>query len=57
MTGPCELYDLEADIGEQRDLAAAEPAVVEHLQRELDDHLADAHALISQRNPWPEPFA
>src|SRR5699024_3289076 len=53
----CELYDLEADIGEQHDLAAAEPAVVEQLRRELDEHLADAHALIPQRNPWPEPFA
>ena len=53
----CELYDLETDIGEQHDLVASEPAVVEQMRRQLDEHLVDAHALLPQRNPWPEPFA
>lgn len=31
-----ELYDLEADPGEQRNLAAEEPRVLDHMRRALD---------------------
>src|SRR5699024_12575611 len=52
----CELYDLEQDVGEQHDLAAALPEVVEELRDALARHLREVGALIPQRNPWPEPF-
>ncbi len=52
----CELYDLEQDVGEQHDLAAALPEVVEELGDALARHLREVGALIPQRNPWPGPF-
>jgi arylsulfatase A-like enzyme len=33
LTGPIELYDLEADLGERRDVAAAHPDVVARAER------------------------
>ena len=37
---PFALYDLRGDMGEKKDVAAANPAVVEQMKR----HLAAAHA-------------
>ncbi len=42
--GRDELYDLEADPGEQRDLAAAEPTLTADLRRRLDSYLAEVQA-------------
>ena len=53
----CKLYDLDADISEEHDLAAEMPETRERLLRELDEHLRDTNALIPQVNPWEEPFA
>lgn len=53
----CELYDLEADISEEHDLAAKLPETKERLLHELNAHLQDTNALIPQVNPWQEPFA
>ncbi len=39
-----ELFDLEADIGEQRDLAAREPGRVNDLAKELSDYLIAVNA-------------
>lgn len=53
----CMLYDLEADISEQHDLAEERPALRIELARKLDEYLRDAGALIPRRNPWSDPFA
>jgi arylsulfatase A len=37
LTGPLELYDLEADPGETRDLASRHPDVAARLARLLDE--------------------
>ena len=44
------LYDVVADPGERRDLAAAEPAVMERLQRGLDEYLG---RVAGARHPVP----
>jgi uncharacterized sulfatase len=49
--GRDELYNLRNDIGEQRDLARAEPARARELRRELDAHLAAVGARMPERNP------
>lgn len=46
-----ELYDLEADIGETNDLAAAKPEVVARLDALLEAHLDEAGALRPKPNP------
>jgi len=47
------LFDLEADPGEQRDLAAAKPEVVKRLQAMADQALADANKVTVPRLPRP----
>ncbi|MBK8975241.1 MAG: sulfatase-like hydrolase/transferase [Planctomycetes bacterium] len=50
--GPAlELYDLEDDLGETRDVATAHADVVARLRGELDAHLAGAGALLPRANP------
>ncbi|HEY8590777.1 MAG TPA: sulfatase-like hydrolase/transferase, partial [Naasia sp.] len=48
--GRQELYDLEADPGEQRDVAADEPEMVARLGRLLDEWSADVVARVPERN-------
>jgi hypothetical protein len=49
-TGTRELYDLNADPGETRDLAAAEPARADALQRRLFAHFQSlGHDLTAKR--------
>ena len=43
-TGGFELYDLEADVGETTDLAAARPELVEELRAQLEEHAAEIAA-------------
>jgi hypothetical protein len=52
-TGKAELYDLRADPGVSRDLAAAQPGVVRDLQGRLDRWLEDVGAYIPK--PKTEP--
>ncbi|WP_232820238.1 sulfatase [Brachybacterium sp. YJGR34] len=51
-----ELYDLETDIGERRDLASELPTVRDELLSALAAHLDEVGALIPRTNPWPRPF-
>ena len=46
-----QLYDLAADPGEARDLAAAHPGLVAELDAELERHLRDASAVVPLPNP------
>jgi arylsulfatase A-like enzyme len=46
-----ELYNLKDDIGEARDLAAAEPERVAELGRRIDRFLKDTGALLPKPNP------
>ncbi|MGL5861945.1 MAG: sulfatase [Phycicoccus sp.] len=46
------LYDLEDDISESRDLAAAEPGIRHRLAALLDDWSADVGALLPRPNPY-----
>lgn len=46
-----ELYDLDADEGEQVDLAPALPARVSELAAQLDANLAETGALLPRANP------
>ena len=46
-----ELYQLSQDIGEQNDLAAAEPAKAKDLSAKLDAWLAETGARIPQPDP------
>jgi arylsulfatase A-like enzyme len=39
---PIELYDLHADLGEEKDLAAAEPAVVERVRVAFEKERTDS---------------
>lgn len=48
-----ELYDLHADISEQRDLAAAEPGRTRELRQQLDAYLKRVHARMPIPNPNP----
>ena len=47
--GEAELYDLEADLGDQHDLAAALPEVTADLRRRLRDQLTAAAAMLPMR--------
>jgi arylsulfatase A-like enzyme len=51
-----ELYDVAADVGEQHDLADAEPEVVQALKIRLADWMAQAGAKIPDPNPEYEAF-
>ena len=59
-TGQKELYDLDCDISEQHDLAAAHPALVERLSRLLGKRLRAMKAqrpvrqATGQPCPWPD---
>lgn len=44
-----ELYDLSSDIGEQQNLATAEPQRTQGLKRQLDESLRRSHARFPQR--------
>lgn len=52
-----ELYNLKDDIGEARDLAAAEPGRVKELNARLDAFLKDTGALVPVKNPAYDPAA
>jgi len=53
--GRQELFNLAADVGESRDLAAAEPARVAELSARLDRWLAAVGAQLPSRNPAADP--
>jgi len=38
---PVQLYDLEADIGESKNVAAQHPDIVERLTRRIEAHVED----------------
>ncbi len=46
-----ELYDLRHDIGEVKNLVASHPRRARDLERLLDKHLEDTHALVPKPNP------
>jgi len=48
---PNELFDLEADIGETRNIAAAHPEVVDRMKKMLLQHLRDSGCEIPKVNP------
>lgn len=48
---PSELYDLRADLGETRNLAAEQPEAVRALDALLDGFLRDTGALVPRPNP------
>mgnify|MGYP001017861875 CR=1 FL=1 len=50
-----ELYDLKSDLGEQHDLAAAQPKKAAFLRQRLEAWLRDTKAQIPQRNPKFDP--
>ncbi len=52
-----ELYDVEADLGETNNLAAAEPEVVARLETLLEEHLDETGALRPKPNPRFNPAA
>jgi arylsulfatase A-like enzyme len=52
-----KLFDLAADIGERRDLAAERPADATRLRDRLDAHLADVAAQLPTINPRYDPAA
>ena len=47
----CELYNLREDIGEQNDLAGAEPGRVEEMNAMIDRFLEQTEAVIPTANP------
>jgi uncharacterized sulfatase len=49
--GRDELYDLQSDLSEQRDLAAADPERARVLRRQLDDYLRQVNARLPEPNP------
>ncbi len=51
LTDRDELYDLEADVGEQNDLAAVEPELVTELRQALKRWLRRSGASLPVRNP------
>ena len=53
--GKLELYDLRADIGETRDLAAAKPEKVRELHSKMKRWRKDVGAEIPPRNPKFDP--
>lgn len=53
--GHLELYDLDADLGETRDLASSEPRKAKALQRRLAEWRVQVDASMPQSNPnWNE---
>jgi len=50
-----ELYNLADDLGEEKDLAASQPAVVDRLSKRLQDHLKDVGARMPLLNPNYKP--
>ncbi len=52
-----ELYDLKTDVGEAKNLAAAEPDRVRRLSALMDQCLKDTHALLPARNSRYDPRA
>lgn len=46
-----ELFDLEADPSETKDLSAAQPELVERLGKEIDSFLMNTHAYPFTKNP------
>lgn len=52
---PSELYNLRDDIGETRDLAAAQPAKVRQLQARLTKWREDVRAQMPTKNPAYDP--
>jgi arylsulfatase A len=52
-----ELYNLADDLGETRNLAAAQPALTAELRRELDQWRRDVGAEMMQPNPDHDPSA
>jgi hypothetical protein len=50
-----ELYNLRSDIGESKDLAAAEPARATALRERLNAWLRETNAQIPKRNPRFDP--
>ena len=62
-TGQLRLYDIRRDIGEQHDLAAAEPARVRRMARRLSERLREAGAQRPAFRatrlpcPWPDETA
>jgi arylsulfatase A-like enzyme len=50
-----ELYDLEADVSEENDLAAAHADVVRRLADQLEKWLIATNAMIPVPNPRPRP--
>ena len=55
LTDRHELYNLRDDIGETRDLAAAEPGRVGAMGAKLDGFLADTRAVLPRPNPAYDP--
>lgn len=55
-TGHVALYDLDADTGEEHDLATTLPDVLAELTDDLDRWLTDVGALVPRPNPYPHPF-
>ncbi|NQT40058.1 MAG: N-acetylgalactosamine 6-sulfate sulfatase, partial [Planctomycetes bacterium] len=53
--GPIELYDLKSDIGEQTDVAADHPEIVEKMDRLLRDEHADSPLWDFNRAKRPKP--
>ncbi|MCC7491483.1 MAG: sulfatase [Fimbriimonadaceae bacterium] len=51
----CELYNLRDDLGETRDLAAAQPERVRHLNALVTAHLAATAGLVPRLNPNYDP--
>ncbi|MGH9846924.1 MAG: hypothetical protein ACREEM_50145 [Blastocatellia bacterium] len=52
---PRELYDLSADLGETKNLAAAQPAKVKELDALIDGFLKDSGATYPKPNPAYNP--
>lgn len=49
--GRCELYNLASDIGEQHDLAAANPEKTAELKKRLDAWLTETNAILPKPDP------
>lgn len=52
-----QLFDLNEDIGEERDLASVRPDVVQRLDKLIDQHLEETDAVLPLRNPRFDPKA
>lgn len=54
-TGETQLFDLDADLGETRDLSRSRPEVAADLKRRLDAYLAEVGASMPQTNSTYDP--